>query len=104
LFGSIQDDEDDKEFFKVVSFKIVPMILASLMASLSIGMPSRIRQCQVLVLQAFVPFQIRQSKSRIKKATIECITYLKVQPMMSQPPMLSEDIRKKEMGVLLGIP
>ena len=51
--------------------RLLHMILASLMASLSIGMPSRTRQCQLLVLQASALFWIKQRQSRIKKATTE---------------------------------
>ena len=34
-----------------------------------------------------------------------CLTaiYFKVQPMMVQPPILSEDTKKREMGELLGM-
>ena len=75
------------------------MILATLMASLGFGMPSRIRQCQPSAL-----FWIRQSQSRIKRVTIESTVYLKVEPMMAQSPILSEDTKKREMGeLLLGI-
>ena len=101
-------DQDAVKRMRSISPRLSPsrlqhIILASLMASLSIGMPSWTRQCQLLVLQASVLFWIRQSQSRNKKAATESTIYLKVQPMMAWPPILSEDTKKEEMGGLLGM-
>jgi len=52
-------------------------------------------QCQLLALKASVLFWIRQSQPRIKIATTESTIYSKVQPMMVQPPILSEATRRQ---------
>ena len=99
LFGSRQGEEDEKYFSRTVSFKIAAHDFGKFD-----GKPEHWYAFKNKMLQASVLFSIRQSQSRIKKATTESTIYLKVQPMMVQPPILSEDTKKREMGeLLLGI-
>jgi len=99
LFGSRQVKEDAKYFSKAASFKIAAHDFVKFNGKPEHWYAFRNKTLSTLGVAGFS--SIRQS--RIRKATAESTMYLKVQPMMVQPLILSEDTKKREMGGLLGM-